>query len=78
MLLKDVLQDAVVAVGVGTEVRTLTAAPLQTGLCHSVTLGGAGQPMQGGVGLMVVEPLTLVDVGIGGVGSGYEAEGSYQ
>lgn len=73
---QDVLQDVVVAVGIGSEVGVLASAPRQAGLGYAVALWGASQAVQGGVGLIIVEPLSLIDVGIGGIRTGDEAEGA--
>lgn len=73
---QDVLQDVVVAVGIGSEVGVLASAPCQAGLGYAVALWGAGQAVQGGVGLIIVEPLSLIDVSIGGIRTGDEAEGA--
>lgn len=70
------LQDMVVAVGVGPEVGVLMSTPLKAGLGYAVALRSAGQAVQGGIGLIVVEPLSLVDVGVGGVWAGDETEGA--
>lgn len=64
MLLQDVLQDVVVAVSVCPQVLYLCVAPLQAGRCYAVAVFRAGQAVDSGVGLLVVEPLPFVDAGI--------------
>lgn len=76
MLLQDVLQDVVVAVGVGPQVLYLRVAPLQAGGSYAVAVFRAGQSVYGGVGPFVVQPLAFVDAGVCRVLARNEGEGA--
>lgn len=75
VFLQDVLQDEVVAVGVCPQVLYLGVAPLQAGGGYTVAVFCTGQAVDGGIGTFVVQPLSLVDAGIGWVFARDEGKG---
>lgn len=76
VFLEDVLQDVVIAVGIGTQVRNLPVAPFQAGGGYSFARFGACQAVDDAVGKGIFQPFSFVDAGIGGVVSPDEGEGS--
>ena len=69
-----VLHDAVVAVGVDTDVAVAGEGELHDGVEDAVCFRHAGDAVDDMVGQGVVEPLTVVDGGVGGFGRGQEGE----
>ena len=74
-VLKDVvLHDAIVAVGVDTDVTVAGEGKLHDSVEDAVCFREAGDAVDNVVGLAVVEPLPVVDGAVGGFGRGQEGE----
>lgn len=73
---KDMLQDVVVAVGIGPQVGYLPVTPFQAGGGYPVAVFSACQAMDNSVGLGVVQPGSFVNMCIGRVFAGNEGKGA--
>ena len=77
VLQQDVLHDAVVAMGIRPQIGHLRIAPLQAGGGQAMGVCTPCQTVDGAIGLCIVQPLPVVDAGIGGVCTHNEGKGAH-
>ena len=67
VLFQQMLHDLVVGVGVGTQALAVLHAPVQHGLAHALVLSGRCQTVHRAIGQGIVQPLAVLNGGVGGV-----------
>ena len=77
VFLEDILQDMIIAMGIGTQVGYLAVTPLQAGGCYAFTVFRTCQTVDNAIRADIVYPFTVVDLHIGRVVSLYKGESSY-
>lgn len=66
VLFQQMLHDLVVGVGVGTQALAVLHAPVQHGRCHALVLSGRCQTVHRSIGQGIVQPLAVLNSGVGG------------
>lgn len=66
VLPETMLHDAIVPVGIDTDVRVLPAAPVQYAPEDAVGVREAGEPVYDMIGHLILQPFTALDVGVRG------------
>ena len=67
VLFQQMLHDLVVGVGVGTQALAVLHAPVQHCRCHALVLSGRCQTVHRAIGQGIVQPLAVLNGGVGGV-----------
>ena len=67
VLFQNMLHDLIVGVGVGAQALAVLQAPLQHSCGHALLLSGRSQPVHRAVGQGIIQSLSVLNNGIGGV-----------